>query len=252
MSGKKRPFPRPDTTRRALTLSALGLAAGTLLSGCGGAMDEEDTDPLLRFVNGTVDYEELEFLLNGTRVATVENGGDGTAYRTVDVDEHTLSIRPEGSTTIVETTDHEFEEETHTTLLAYGSVAGDIKLRVFDEDSAEPPSGKIAIRGFHAVPGGGVLEVYLTSANASLTGRTPDLLLGGYETLTGFNTDLDGGTYRVRVTTEDQDDLLLDYSGASFADGRVITLVVVPRPNGGSNVDIAALPEGHTGARLTE
>jgi hypothetical protein len=251
-----RPFDKPPSAqspddapvsphrRRALLASMAGvwgLGSGLALAGCGG--NSADTAKL-RFVNGTVDYATADFWVGGDRVVSaLANGGTATGYGEEESGTLQVSLHPTGSSSAKLTASHDFDTDSHTTVLAYGSLATSLTFKYLAESNAAASGSAFKVRVFQGSPSLAALDVYITNTS-NLSGLSPTLSANGYGELTGF-TSLDSGTYRVRVTSSgDQGNVLFDYtSGLSVGGTTVLTLAVVPR-SGGSLPNIAALPEG--------
>lgn len=251
MSDKKRSTGRPDTLRRALTLSALGLA-GAALTGCGGGSEDEEDLPNLRFVNGTLEYTSMSVYLDGSSQAVLtglNNGGEISAIRTVDEGVHTVrmaSTSPAGEVSGTK----DFELETYTTALVYGPTTA--KLLFIDENSSEPASGSTRLRVFQAASTAGALDVYVTATNVTdLTALTPDVEGLAYDSNASMNAPvtLDSGTYRIHLTAADSKTPLYRSANVTFPSRSVVALVVIPDDG---DLAIVALPERRNGNLLTD
>lgn len=228
--------------RRSFLASLSGLVGigGASLAGCGGS---SDSLAALRFVNGTVDYATADFYVSDTRVyAGLANGGAATGYGSVTSGTLQVSLRPAGSSSAALTASHAFATDSHTSVLAYGSLATSLTFRYFDESNAAASAGTFNVRVFHGAPALAGLDVYITNTS-SLSGLAPTLRINAYADLSSFAT-LNIGTYRVRITRSgDQRAVLFDFTtGLTIGGTTVLTLAVAPRSSG-SLPNIAVLPE---------
>lgn len=238
--------PPASPKRRALLASMAGVwsvGSGLALAGCGG--NSSDTASL-RFVNGTVDYATADFWVGDNRVfAGLANGGSATGYGEEESGTLQVSLHSAGSSSAKLTASHDFDTDSRSTVLAYGSLATSLTFRFLAESNAAASSGTFKVRVFQGSPSLAAVDVYITNTS-SLSGLSPTLSASAYGELSGF-TSIDSGTYRVRITRNgDQGTVLFDYTaGLTVGGTTVLTLAIVPR-SGGSLPNIAALPEGAT------
>ncbi|PJI95314.1 uncharacterized protein DUF4397 [Acidovorax sp. 69] len=236
--------------RRHLLISALGLVGGSsllALTGCGGAFASEAS---VRFINATVDDTQADFYLGSTQeVSKLSNGGAVTSWRTVDAESTQFALYNGGGSSAQLTETRALEEDTYTSVLAYGSLANSLRFRFFAESNASADSGKVKVRLFHAAENLGGLDLYITNTT-SLSGLSPTATVTAYGELSDFST-VTSGTYRIRITTKnDQSNVLFDYTTQiSLSSTSVHTLVVVPRANG-SYPNVSALQEKGDSALL--
>ena len=250
MSDKKRSTDRLDSTRRALTLSALGLA-GAALTGCGGSTDDTEEAPNLRFVNGTLEYTSMNVSLDGSAqpvLSGLGNGGEISAIRTVTEGVHTVrmaSTNPVGEVSGTK----DFDIDTYTTALAYGPQTA--KLLFIDENSDDAPAGRTRLRVFQAASNAGALDVYLTGTNVTdLNPLNPNVENLAYDSQTSMNAPvtLDSGTYRIHLTATDSKTVIYRSANLTLPSRSVVTLVIVPDDG---ELTVVALPERRNGNQLT-
>lgn len=236
----------PDTTRRALALSPLGLL-GLGLAGCGGGSDALD-DPRVRFVNGLADVASADFLIDGMRVKSgVANGGNGTDYVFLDDGTRRIGVRSANASSPLAESGFGFAERLDHSVVAYGTAAAP-KLRHFVENNSAPPSGQFKVRALHATPSLQGLGVHLQAIDpVALPNPAPVLELSGYDDLSEFRS-LEAGRFVLSVTRDDDSALLFQRGQLTITAGTVLTLVIVPRGNG---IAVTSLPERANGSVLT-
>lgn len=236
--------------RRHLLVSALGLVGSSsllALTGCGGALASEAS---VRFINATVDDTQADFYLGSTQeVSKLANGGAVTSWRTVDAESTQFALYKGGGATAQLTETRTLEEDSYTSVLAYGSLANSLRFRFFAESNASADSGKVKVRLFHAAESLGGLDLYITNTS-SLSGLSPTATVTAYGELSDFST-VTSGTYRIRITTRnDQSNVLFDTATqVNLSSLSVHTLVVAPRPSG-SYPNVSALQEKGDSALL--
>lgn len=225
------------------------MGSGSLLalSGCGGALGSEAN---VRFVNATVDDIQADFYLGSTQeVSKLSNGGAITSWRTVDAESTQFALYNGGGSSAQLTETRTLDEDSYTSVLAYGSLANSMKLRFFAETNSRADSGSVKVRLFHAAESLTGLDLYVTNTT-SLSGLSPTATVSAYGELSDFGT-FDSGTYRIRITTKnDQSNVIFDYTAQiNLSSTSVHTLVVVPRPSG-SYPNVSALQEKGDAALL--
>lgn len=229
-------------TRRSVLASALGLmGAGSALAltGCGGLTSEAQ----VRFVNATVDYTQADFYAAGERVvSSLSNGGAISAWSAVEADSTQIALYAAGGSSAKLTETRAFDEDTYTSVLAYGALATSLKFKFFAESTSSADSSKTKVRVFHACESLDGLDLYLTNSS-SLSGLSPTATVTEYGDISDF-VSVSSGLYRVRLTSkDDQSKVLFDFtSQISLGSTAVVTLIVVPRSSG-SYPNVSALQE---------
>jgi hypothetical protein len=240
----------PLPTRRRVLVSALGLAGASstlALTGCGGLGSEAH----LRFINATVDYTQADFYAGSTRLsASLANGGTISSWYSVEADSTQVSLYAAGGSSAKLSETRTLDEDSYTTLLAYGSLANSLKFKFFAESNSSADSGKTKVRLFHAAENLGGLDLYITNTS-SLSGLSPTATVSALGELSDF-VSVTAGIYRVRLTSKgDSSNVLFDFTNQiSLGGTAVVTLVVVPRSSG-SYPNISALLEQGDSALLS-
>ena len=242
----------PAPGRRRLLVSALGLMGGgglLALGGCGGGLLGDEAS--VRFVNATVDYTQADFYVAGEKLASkLANGGSISGWETVEAEDAVqFALYNGGGSSAQLTVTRTLDEDSSTSVLAYGSLANGLQFRFFTESNASADSGKVKVRLFHAAENLGSLDLYITN-ESSLSGQSPTATVTSFGELSDFGT-VASGTYRIRLTTHnDQGNMLFDYTAKINLPGTTVhTLVVVPRASG-SYPNVSALQEQGDSALL--
>lgn len=213
----------PNLTRVSLLLLALLLAA------CGGGEDRSKAQ--LRLVNASSGYAAMDLLVDEQRLQRDVAYGQTATYVEVDPADSDTQITRPGSGTALASTVPSVNEGDRYTLVAYGGE-GSLRTALLDDNADEPDSGKSRVRVLNAAPDAGDVDVYLTSADASLADAEALQTGAKAGTVTPF-TEVDAATWRLRVTAAgDRDDLRLDLSGIVLASRQIVTVVVTPGSGG--------------------
>lgn len=208
------------------------LAVGLALLGCGGATTSDSGVAELRVIHASPDagtvsvsYHEnvfatgLEFLdaypSSDTAALSVESGSGDIAFAA-------------DSTTLATASFNLADGRLGTAVLA-GSASGSDGLKIL---AASDPKSSLStaqghLRFYHASTATSTVDVYITGTSESLSGLTPTINnLSRYAVSDLIS--LDPGSYRIRVTPSDSQDVLLDRTQVvSAADYTTIVM----RPN---------------------
>jgi hypothetical protein len=228
-----------------------GVASGAMLaagaSACGGG--SWDDDARLRGVNASADVASIDLRFNDWLFgASVGIGGGVGSYTARELwlvgGVGRFDVLRAGSSTALLRTTHVLPQGDSASVVVTGSLGTGLRLRVLAEDTARPGGQWVRLRVLHAWFGMGPLDVFVTLAEATLAGRTPDWVLG-YDELSPFSV-LAVGT-RLRVTPRGQPaTVLFDNPATGFAADRVATLVLAPVP-GASRAAVAVLGQNAPG-----
>lgn len=206
-------------TRRGL---ALGLAAAVLLGACGGG--EDRTKAKLRFVNASA-YSALDLIVDDERRFSALPYAESASYAEVDPDKTDSEIRRAGASTPLLSFTPSLAKKNSYTVLAYGAE-GALRSLVLDDNTGAPSSGKVSLRVVNAASDAGVLDVYVTDPDESLTDAVP-LLAGATVGTVSAYTTFNNGTRRLRITAAgSKTDLRLDLSGIALGSQFIGTLVL--------------------------
>ena len=152
-------------------------------------------------------YQDIE---SGTRTVTLKRGSDGQTLVTTS-----LSV----------------SNDADYTLVAWGNASSS-KVSVLSENNGSAASGHALVRVFNASADAGTIDVFITTANAEITGVPATLSAIAAGSASSFATT-DSGPLRLRVTGNGQaDDIRLDTSNLSLADRSAVTLVLTSGSGG--------------------
>lgn len=223
------PAPRRRTVLRAMALWPIVPTLSLGLASCGGGEDRSKAQ--LRLLNATSGYAALDLRVDDTLLQSGVTFGSTASYVEVDPDETATEVRRAGASTALVTTRPSLRESDRYTLVVYGPEGAPASV-LLDDNADEPDSGKVRVRVLNAAPQVGAVDVFLTAADASLSDAEALQSAAAVGTVTG-RTDIDAGTWRLRVTAAgDRDDLRLDVSGLVLSSRQVLTLVVTPGAGG--------------------
>jgi Domain of unknown function (DUF4397) len=245
-SSKAAPHSTLDRRRRQLLAGiASGVGLASALSACGGG--GLDDDATLRAVNATMDVASVDLQFNDWRFAgAVAYGGAASSYARRNLwtvgPLGPFEVRRAGSSQILLRDTETLPDGDTASVVVMGNVAAGLRLRVIDEVTARPGGATARLRLLHAWPLVGAVDAFVTRADQTLAGRTPDHRLGAYEELSAF-ADVSGDG-RLRITPAGRTDLVLfDSASIGLAANQVATLVVSPAP-GAARAAVAVLPQG--------
>lgn len=231
--------------RQVLAGIASGAGLAAVLPACGGG--GPDDEATLRAVNATLDVASIDVRFYDWLFAgAVAYGGGASSYARGNLWPVGLSgpfeVRRAGSPSILLRDTKTLPAGGTASLVVMGSLAAGLGLRVVDEDTARPGAASARLRLLHAWPLVGAVDAFITAADQTLVGRTPDHRLGAYAELSAFADVIGGG--RLRITPAGRTDLVLfDSPSTGVAASQVATLVVSPAP-GAARVAVAVLPQG--------
>lgn len=232
--------------RRSLCLySILAALSALFLSGCdsGGGSGRAQ----LRLVNLSPGYTSLDLYANAGDDDTDRQRIAGVAYDTVssytelESGSYNVKFKRNGvSSTLHTLSGRQLADDTHQTLVAFGSTGHFAALSLSDDVTA-PDSGRATLQVLN-VAEAGTLDVYLTESSVSLDDATPTVanVTAGSA---GTTTTIDSGEYRLRVTgASDSDDIRLDIPTITL-DSRQVVSLILSATQGGVLVDALLLPQ---------
>jgi Domain of unknown function (DUF4397) len=247
--GLHKPVGTEQMQRRRLLYG--GVMSGALLAAgvpaCGGG--SWDDDARLRGVNASADVASIDLRFNDWLFAAAVGSGGVGSYAARDLwavgGVGRFDVFRAGSATALLRTTHTLPYGDTASVVVTGSLGTGLRLRVLGEDTARPGGQWIRVRVLHAWLGMGALDVFVTLADATLVGRTPDWVLGGDDELSPFNLVAPGT--RLRITPRGQPaSVLFDHPSTGFAADRVATLVLAPA-QGAARAAVAVLPQNLPG-----
>ena len=236
-----------DLGRRKL-LARIGSGAGlaSMISACGGG--GLDDDATLRAVNATVDVASIDVqFMDWLFAGAVAYGGAASSYArrklwAVGGPRGHFDVRRAGTSPILLRDTKTLPDGDTASVVVMGNLGAGLRMRVIDEDTARPGAGAMRMRLLHGWPLVGAVDAFVTRADQSLVGRTPNVRLGAYEELSSY-ADV-SGEGRLRITPAGRTDLVLfDSASIGLGANLVATLVVSPAP-GAARGAVAVLPQG--------
>jgi len=206
------------------------IAIVPLLQACGGGGDDGG-DGAVRLVNVADGYASLDLYSSDTSLTedvALDSAGE---YRTLGSGTYTFKLRRSGSTTVSSSGDRTVLDGASHTLLAYSTNEA-LKTVFLTDNEVAPTAGTAKLRVFNAAAEAGALDIYVTTASATLADSTATVAGLGGERISSYN-EISEGTYRVRDTSnDDKTDLRLDLSGVELNDQQITTLVLTATPGG--------------------
>ena len=144
-----------DPSYRTLPTTYAGICAGidgggSLLTrtGCDGAADSEAS---MRFINATVDNTWADFYLRSTlELSKLAKGGSITTWRKIEAESTQFALYNGGGSSAQLTETRTLDEDSYTSVVAYGSLYNSVKFRFFAETNSSADSGRVKVRLFHA------------------------------------------------------------------------------------------------------
>jgi len=203
-----------------------------LLHACGGnADDEESFSGAARLVNATDGSVAFDLYADDNKITNAVAVDSAGGYTKLDEGSYAFKLKAAGSSTTSLSSTHSISDDLRNTLLAY-TTGQTLKAAWLDDEEDEPSSGSAKLRVFNASTEAGTVDVYLTTANASLDDTAATTSALGGEKLSAYS-ELSSGSYRVRVVgSGDTTDLRLDIPAFTLTDQQIATLVLTSTPGG--------------------
>jgi hypothetical protein len=197
----------------------LGLALFGLLviaSGCGSSGNAN-----IRFVNVTPDESSLDFLVNGTSLATGVSYGTTSGYKSVSPGSQHLQVEATGTTTPIIDTTTTASSGAYLSLfsLNYSFAISNV---ILTDDNSAPASGDFKLRIVNASPGLGPQDVYIQPAGTDISTVSPTVSSLGFGAASGYSA-LAAGNYEVSFTPPGQKFVNVDSGSISFSGGQIRT-----------------------------
>lgn len=220
------------------------LAVALLMNACGGGKSIKSGD--VRLVNLT--SQALDLRVAGTTLVGAVAAGAASGYVEREDGSATFEVGPAGAAGTEFSVAGTVANNEAYTVVAFTTEKATAAVFLSDGE-AEPASGSAKFRLFNAAREAGSLDVYLTSANASLSGATPiNAGVGGSQI--GAYAAVNPGTYRLRVTGAGaRSDVRLDIAAVTITEKQIATFVVTASKSG-VLVNAALMNEGGTVARF--
>jgi len=197
----------------------LGLALFGLLvfaTGCGSSGNAN-----IRFVNVTPDESSLDFLINGTSLATGVSYGTTSGYKSVSPGSQHLQVEATGTTTPIIDTTTTAASGAYLSLfsLNYSFAISNV---ILTDDNSAPASGDFKLRIVNASPGLGPQDVYIQPAGTDISTVSPTVSSLGFGAASGYSA-LAAGNYEVFFTPPGQKFVNVDSGSIAFSAGQIRT-----------------------------
>jgi Domain of unknown function (DUF4397) len=212
-------------------------ARGWLLVGLaalGACMDDTPTgqgpSSHLRFVQAVPNAPAVDVLVDETPVMAGLGYRAVSGFTRVEAGIRRIQVRASGTSTMLLDFPLGIEFPRAYTVVSTGMLGG-VESLIAPDTASIPNVGEMKLRIIHAAPSTGLVDVYVTDPNASLTGATPvfeDVPFRG-------NTEylaLPAGSIRVRITTAGTTTTLVDMTQL-FNERVMRTVVAADAPGGG-------------------
>ncbi|QOT82168.1 DUF4397 domain-containing protein [Cupriavidus basilensis] len=221
----------------------LALAATAVLSACGGGDDSIGarvgvSEPTVRVIYATTGGPNLDVLQNGSKTNLLNEFV--SKYFDVDEGNQTFSFNVTntdtelGRTTVSTHTGHKY-----TVVALPGATAADV-LQIDDPFEKDLFSDKAPVRSLNASFNAQNVDIYLTVPAADLAAATPTFAAVAYKSAVpasgSDSINLNGGTYRLRITTAGTKTVIFDSGALTLANNADWLITTIPVDGIGATV----------------
>jgi len=220
-------------------LVGLALAASAVLSACGGGGDDGIDDrlgiskPSVRVIHAITGGPNLDVLQNGTKTSFLNEPYKFVSnYFDVDTGSQLIAFNVTntstqlGSAAVDAHTGHKY-----TVVALPGATAAEV-LTIDDPYDKSLLSDKARVRTLNASFNAQNIDVYVTTPAADLNAVSPNMAAVGYKTAnpaTGQDSlYLDGGTYRLRITTAGTKTVIFDSGALTLGNNADWLITTIP------------------------
>ncbi|RDK08920.1 DUF4397 domain-containing protein [Cupriavidus lacunae] len=216
----------------------LALAAATVLSACGGGDDSIGarigvSEPTVRVIHAITGGPNVDVLQNGARTSLLNEPYKFVSkYFNVDEGSQTFSFNVAntatelGRTTVSTHTGHKY-----TVVALPGATAADV-LQIDDPFEKGLLSDKARVRSLNASFNAQNVDIYLTVPAADLAAATPTFAAVAYKSAVpasgSDSINVNGGTYRLRITTAGTKTVIFDSGALTLADNADWLITTIP------------------------
>ena len=213
----------------AARLALLAVVALCVAS-CGSGGSSGGGSTLIRVFNAVVDGGPITVTV-GTQTAATALPFEGlTPYKTVNAGSQELKVVPAGGGSPIVDATVLLNGGTNYSYVLFGTASTPIALLIQDA-LATLTTGQFGLRITNAAFGSSPLDVYLTTAGASLDGLSPNISNVAASNTSAFIA-VTTGTYQVRFTLQNSKQVLYDAGTLTFANGVSYALVVYSKASG--------------------
>ena len=230
---------------RKVSLSIAMVAAGLAAAACGSDTGPASDIAQVRVMHARSGAPAIDLLVEGTAVVQGLEFARASAFVDVPAGDAALEIRDAGAPEVLSARTFELTGGMRYTLL-YGNAGNERDINIaadtatgiplspapssVADTAAIPGESKVKLRVIHNASDAPPLDVYLTTADAPLTGNLP--LIEPFRYGTGLSPEFPGyverdpGVYRVYFTLDGTGTVVLDTGPIDMAAGHVRTVVL--------------------------
>ncbi len=216
----------------------LALAATAVLTACGGGDDGIDdriglSKPTIRVIHAITGGPNVDVLQNGVKTSFVNKPYKFVStYFNVEIGNQLISFNTAGTqtelarATLVAATGHKY------TVVALPGASAAEALTIDDPFEKGLLSNKARVRSLNASFNAQNVDVYITMPAIDLNSVTPTFGAVGYKQASPASgkdsLDLDGGTYRLRITTAGTKTVIFDSGALTLANNADWLITTIP------------------------
>jgi hypothetical protein len=208
----------------------IGLCGIAFLTACGGG-GGSSSKTQLRAMNAVPDQTSVNFLLDGSSVASSVAYGVANNYSETNSGSRHLQVQPASSTTTIVDQTINLAGGTNSTIIAANFSSSGTAI-VLTDDTTAPTTGNIKLRIVNASPGLGTTDVYVVPPNTNLNSVSPSVDALGFESASDY-LSLSAGTYFIAFTPQGSKFAVLFAGPFTFNAGQNRTVVGINNSSGG-------------------
>ena len=219
-------------SRRLALLAAL--ASSALLAACGGGGGGGGGNTNLRAINLTTDLPSIDLFTSDTRrFSGLATDAVATSI-SLEANTYTLNVKKANDGATLLTGSYTLAKDQNYTAVIWGRETA-LRVSTLPEDEnvdSITDATNTKVRFFNATTDTGVVDVFITAANAELGEALPIQASLPSGSLSGFR-DQSSGQYRLRVTSAgDPNDVRLDIPSITLPGKKYVTLVLTAGAGG--------------------
>ncbi|WP_423199842.1 MULTISPECIES: DUF4397 domain-containing protein [unclassified Cupriavidus] len=234
------------TSLKSKVTLGLALAATALLAACGGGDDGVDdrlgiSRPAVRMINAVTAGPNLDLIQNGS-LTQVQNAPYKfvSGYFDISTDNNLFQLNIAGTqTTVGQTTINGTTGHKYTIVAVPGTAAPDV-VQINDPFDKGVISDSARIRGLNASINAQNVDMYITQPAVDINSVQPTLAAIPYKgAVPASGQDsiyIDGGTYRLRVTTAGTKTVIFDSGSLTINDNADWLITTIPTDGFGAVV----------------
>lgn len=211
-------------------LGVLTVCGIALLLGCGGG-GGSSSQTQIRAMNAVPDQTSINFLLDGSNIASSVAYGAANNYSATKSGSRHLQVQPTSSTTTIVDQTINLAGGTNTTIVAANFSSNGTAI-VLTDDTTAPTTGNIKLRVVNASPGLGTTDVYVVPPNTNLNTVAPSVNALGFQSASNY-LSLAAGSYFIAFTPQGSKFAVLFAGPFTFSAGQNRTVVGINNSSGG-------------------